>query len=74
MEFPLVIQITALTNPLTTINPSDIESMSVLKDASAAAVYGVRAANGVVLITTKRGKTGKPKINFDGYYGVQNFP
>jgi TonB-dependent SusC/RagA subfamily outer membrane receptor len=63
-----------ITNPLTTLNPSDIESMSVLKDASAAAVYGVRAANGVVLITTKRGKTGKPKINFDGYYGVQNFP
>jgi TonB-linked SusC/RagA family outer membrane protein len=64
----------ANTNPLTTINPSDIESISVLKDASAAAVYGVRAANGVVLITTKRGKTGKPTINFDGYYGVQNFP
>jgi TonB-linked SusC/RagA family outer membrane protein len=62
------------TNPLTTINSSDIESISVLKDASAAAVYGVRAANGVVLITTKRGKTGKPTINFDGYYGVQNFP
>lgn len=63
-----------LTNPLSTINPADIESMSVLKDASAAAVYGVRAANGVVLITTKRGKTGKPRIGFDGYYGVQNFP
>ncbi|WP_262890454.1 SusC/RagA family TonB-linked outer membrane protein [Rhodocytophaga rosea] len=64
----------ANTNPLSTINPSDIENISVLKDASAAAVYGVRAANGVVLITTKRGKTGKPRINFDGYYGVQNFP
>jgi TonB-linked SusC/RagA family outer membrane protein len=62
------------TNPLATINPSDIESMSVLKDASAAAVYGVRAANGVVLITTKRGRTGRPAINYDGYYGVQNFP
>ncbi|MGB3617634.1 MAG: TonB-dependent receptor, partial [Catalinimonas sp.] len=62
------------TNPLTTINPSDIESISVLKDASAAAVYGVRAANGVVLITTKRGKTGRPRIDFDAYYGVQNFP
>jgi TonB-dependent starch-binding outer membrane protein SusC len=59
-------------NPLSTINPADIESISVLKDASASAVYGVRAANGVVLITTKRGKTGKPTINFDGYYGVQN--
>ena len=59
---------------LSTINPSDIESISVLKDASAAAVYGVRAANGVVLITTKRGKTGRPKISFDSYYGIQNFP
>lgn len=59
---------------LASLNPSDIESISVLKDASAAAVYGVRAANGVVLITTKRGKTGKPKITFDTYYGVQNFP
>ena len=56
------------------INPLDIESMSVLKDASATAVYGVRAANGVVLITTKRGKTSKPKITFDSYYGVQSFP
>ncbi|RDV15040.1 TonB-dependent receptor [Pontibacter diazotrophicus] len=63
-----------VTNPLATINPADIESMSVLKDASAAAVYGVRAANGVVLITTKRGKTGKPTVRYDGYYGVQNFP
>ncbi len=62
------------TNPLSTINPNDIESMSVLKDASAAAVYGVRAANGVVLITTKRGKTGKPTIGFDGYYGIQQLP
>ncbi|WP_194775342.1 SusC/RagA family TonB-linked outer membrane protein [Pararhodonellum marinum] len=62
------------TNPLSTINPADIESVSVLKDASAAAVYGVRAANGVVLITTKRGKTGKPTINIDSYYGVQQVP
>ncbi|WP_020533088.1 SusC/RagA family TonB-linked outer membrane protein [Flexithrix dorotheae] len=63
-----------ITNPLSTLNPSDIESISVLKDASAAAVYGVRAANGVVIITTKRGKQGKPQINFDGYYGVQKLP
>lgn len=59
---------------LSTLNPSDIESISVLKDASAAAVYGVRAANGVVLVTTKRGKSGRPKIAFDSYYGFQNFP
>src|SRR5687768_4618099 len=54
------------------IDPNDIESISVLKDASAAAIYGVRAANGVILITTKRGKTGKPRIELNAYYGVQN--
>jgi TonB-dependent starch-binding outer membrane protein SusC len=62
------------TNIFSSLNPADIESISVLKDASAAAVYGVRAANGVVLITTKRGKTGRPKISVDTYYGVQSFP
>jgi TonB-linked SusC/RagA family outer membrane protein len=62
------------TNIFSSLNPADIESISVLKDASAAAVYGVRAANGVILITTKRGKQGKPKIAVDSYYGVQNFP
>ncbi len=64
----------SLTNPLSTINPADIESVSVLKDASSAAIYGVRAGNGVVLITTKRGKSGKPKVSFDVYKGVQNVP
>jgi len=56
------------------INPADIENISVLKDASSASIYGLRAANGVVLITTKRGKQGKPRVNFDVYTGVQNFP
>ncbi len=56
------------------INPADIESISVLKDASSASIYGLRAANGVVLITTKRGQQGKPRVNFDVYTGVQNFP
>lgn len=56
-------------NPLDNINPNDIESIEVLKDASAAAIYGSRAANGVVLITTKRGKTGKPSISFNTYLG-----
>ena len=56
------------------INPNDIESMSVLKDASSSSIYGLRASNGVVLITTKRGKSGKPRVNFDMYTGVQNFP
>jgi TonB-linked SusC/RagA family outer membrane protein len=54
------------------INPNDIESIEVLKDASSAAIYGSRAANGVVLITTKRGKAGKPKVNFNSYVGVQD--
>jgi len=53
------------------INPSDIESMQVLKDASASALYGSAAANGVIIITTKRGKVGAPKISYDGYYGNQ---
>src|SRR5690606_17009341 len=53
----------------TDINPNDIESIDVLKDASATAVYGAKAANGVVLITTKRGKTGKPTISFNSNIG-----
>ena len=57
---------------LNQINPSDIESMQVLKDASAASIYGARAANGVVIITTKRGGEGEPKINFDMYTGMQD--
>ncbi|HEU5292464.1 MAG TPA: TonB-dependent receptor [Cyclobacteriaceae bacterium] len=57
-------------NALSLINPSDIESMEVLKDASAKAVYGSRASNGVVLIKTKRGNSGAPKINFDVQRGV----
>lgn len=59
-------------SPLSTINPNDIESVEVLKDASAAAIYGARAANGVVLITTKRGKSGATRVDFESYYGVQN--
>lgn len=54
------------------INPGDIESMEVLKDASSAAIYGARAANGVILITTKRAKEGKSNISFDAYTGIQN--
>lgn len=57
---------------LNSVNPNDIESIEVLKDASAAAIYGSRASNGVVLITTKSGKTGKVKINLDAYWGFQN--
>jgi TonB-linked SusC/RagA family outer membrane protein len=57
---------------LNEINPADIESIEVLKDASAAAIYGSRAANGVILVTTKKGTIGKMKVNFDSYYGTQS--
>ncbi len=56
---------------LNTINPNDIEKMDVLKDASATAIYGSRGSNGVVLITTKRGKAGATRINLDYYTGIQ---
>ena len=59
------------TNALASINPADIESMEILKDASATAIYGTRGANGVVIITTKRGKSGQNNIDFETYYGVQ---
>lgn len=61
-------------SPLSTINPNDIESIEVLKDASASAIYGNRASNGVVIITTKRGRKGDTKVSYDGYYGVQENP
>lgn len=57
---------------LNSLNPSDIESIDILKDAASAAIYGARAANGVVLVTTKRGKAGKLKATYDAYYGIQN--
>ena len=56
------------------INPSDIESVDVLKDASSTAIYGSAGANGVVIITTKRGKEGKATVNFDAYYGFSGSP
>lgn len=57
---------------MSSLNPNDIESMQVLKDASAAAIYGAQAANGVILITTKKGtKSGQPKVTYDGYIGMQ---
>ncbi len=59
-------------NIMTLINPNDIASISVLKDASAAAIYGVRASNGVILITTKKGKAGRPRVSLDARYGVSN--
>ncbi|MFP4059493.1 MAG: SusC/RagA family TonB-linked outer membrane protein [Bacteroidales bacterium] len=62
---------TNVTNVLSSINPADIESIDILKDASASAIYGSRGGNGVVIITTKRGKEGKPKISFNAKYGMQ---
>lgn len=56
-------------NPLTNLNPNDIESVQVLKDAAAASIYGSRGANGVVIINTKRGKSGAPQISFNSYVG-----
>lgn len=61
----------ALSGNPNAINPNDIESIEVLKDASATAIYGSRGANGVVLITTKSGKTGKTQVTFDSYYTLQ---
>lgn len=61
----------ASNNPLASISPSDIVSMDVLKDASATAIYGARASNGVIMITTKRGKSGEALITYDGYVGWQ---
>lgn len=58
-------------NVLSTINPSDIESIDVLKDASATAIYGSRGANGVIVITTKKGTKGQDRVTYEGYYGVQ---
>jgi len=57
---------------ITAIAPNDIESIDVLKDAASSAIYGARAANGVILVTTKQGKAGKISVTYDGYYGVQN--
>jgi len=58
-------------NALASLNPNDVESMTILKDAAASSIYGSRAANGVILITTKSGKSGMAKINFRASYGVE---
>lgn len=58
-------------SPISSLNPADIESMEILKDASATAIYGAQGANGVVLITTKKGRSGEAKFSYDGMYGMQ---
>jgi TonB-linked SusC/RagA family outer membrane protein len=67
-------RIAGAADPLSLINPNDIESFSILKDASAAAIYGNRASNGVILITTKKGQIGKPVINFSAQYSISKLP
>lgn len=74
---PLYVVDGVITNDITFLNPSDIASVDVLKDAASSAIYGINGANGVVLITTKGGKMGGKtggQISFDGYYGYQNAP
>lgn len=67
---PLVIIDGVQTNGTNSINPNDIESMNILKDASSAAIYGARGAGGVIIITTKKGKKDKTRINYDAFYGT----
>jgi TonB-dependent SusC/RagA subfamily outer membrane receptor len=69
-----VIDGTPITGSINNINPAEIESFSFLKDASATALYGSRAANGVILITTKHAKSGAPKVEFSANYGIQKIP
>src|SRR5690606_23906908 len=61
---------TSATSAIFDINPQDITSMEILKDAAATAIYGSRGANGVIIITTKRGTKGKTTVSYDGYYGI----
>ena len=71
---PLIMVDGIEVNNLNDIDPNEVESLSILKDASATAVYGVRGANGVILITTKRGELGKPKISFSTNIAITDFP
>ncbi|HZH94840.1 MAG TPA: SusC/RagA family TonB-linked outer membrane protein, partial [Flavisolibacter sp.] len=70
---PLYVVDGARVGSITELNPNDIESMQVLKDASSASIYGSAAAGGVIIITTKRGKQGRPRVSYDSYYGRQTF-
>lgn len=66
-----LILVDGIEQRLEDLNPADIENVSILKDASATSIYGSRAANGVILVTTKRGKSGKVQVNYTYYYGFQ---
>ena len=64
--------VSAARNPISNINPADIESIEILKDASATAIYGARGANGVIIVTTKKGSSGRTKVSYDGYVAIQD--
>ena len=68
------VQTCALPIYLSNTDPTDIESIQVLKDASASAIYGADGANGVIIITTRRGEKGKPKISYSGFFSVKRTP
>ena len=68
---PLIVIDGLMGGDLNTLNPNDIQSMDILKDASSTSIYGARGANGVVIVTTKKGISGKPRVNYDGYVGVK---
>ncbi len=70
---PLVL-VDGVPGDINLINPSDVETVDVLKDAASAAIYGARGADGVILVTTKKGKTGVPQLTYDFYYGISNAP
>ncbi|WP_176956085.1 SusC/RagA family TonB-linked outer membrane protein [Catalinimonas alkaloidigena] len=72
--FPVTNNYSQFSNPLSTLNPDDIESITVLKDASSTAIYGSRGSNGVILITTKKAKAGISSIEFSSYVGLQQIP
>ena len=69
---PIYVVDGVITSDISFLSPSDIESTEVLKDASSTAIYGSRGANGVILITTKKGEKGRAQVSFDMYYGIQN--
>ena len=71
---PLYVVDGVLTGDISYLNNADIESISILKDAASAAIYGSQASNGVVLVTTRSGRAGSSRITFDSYYGLQNVP
>jgi TonB-dependent SusC/RagA subfamily outer membrane receptor len=68
---PLYVVDGVQVSDMSLVNPNDIESISVLKDAGAAAIYGISGGNGVIVVTTKKGRAGKSTLSYDGFYGVQ---